>query len=68
MGVAGGILVDRDQARHAAAALVFRAHGVAGALRRDQQHVEIGARLQQVEMNVEAVDEQQRGAVLAPQS
>ena len=28
--VARGVLVDRDQAGHAAAALVFAAHGVAG--------------------------------------
>jgi hypothetical protein len=57
-------LCDRDQARHAAAALIFRAHGVAGALRRDHQHVEIGARLDQVEMHVEAVREHQRRALL----
>ena len=56
--------MDRDQARHAAAALVFRAHGMAGALRRDHQHVEVGARLDQVEMHVEAVREHQRRAVL----
>ena len=58
------VLVDRDQAGHAAAALIFGAHGVAGTLRRDHQHVEIGARLEQVEMHVEAVREQQRRAVL----
>ena len=56
--------MDRDQARHAGAALIFGAHGVAGALRRDHQHVEIGARLDQVEMHVEAVREHQRRAVL----
>ena len=54
----------RQQAGHAGAALVFRAHGMAGALRRDHQHVEIGARLDQVEMDVEAVGEHQRRAVL----
>ena len=64
MGVAGSVLVDREQARHAGAALVFGAHGVARPLRRDHHHVEIGARLDQVEMNVEAVREHQRRAVL----
>ena len=64
MGVAAGVLVDRDQAGHAAAALVFGAHRVAGALRRDHQHVEVGARLDQVEMHVEAVGEHQRRALL----
>ena len=64
VGVAAGVLMDRDQAGHAAAALIFGAHGVAGALGRDHQHVEIGARLDQVEMDVEAVGEQQRGALL----
>ena len=56
--------MDRDQARHAGAALILGAHGVAGALRRDHQHVEVGARLDQVEMHVEAVREHQRRAVL----
>ena len=37
---------------------------MAGALRRDHQHVEVGARLDQVEMDVEAVGEQQRRALL----
>ena len=64
MGVAAGVLVDGDEARHAAAALVFRAHGMAGALRRDHQDVEIGARLDEVEMDVEAVREHQRRALL----
>jgi hypothetical protein len=64
MRVAGRILVDRDQAGHARAALIFAAHGVARALRRDHQHVEIGARLDQIEMHVQAVREQQRRAFL----
>ncbi len=55
--------MNRDQARHAGAALIFRAHGVAGAFRRDHQHVEIAARLDQIEMHVEAVREHQRRAV-----
>ena len=56
--------MDRDQARHAGAALVFRAHRVARPLGRDHQHVEVGARLDQVEMHVEAVREHQRRTVL----
>ena len=64
MGVAGGVLMDGDQAGHAAALQVFAAHRMAGALGRDHQHVEIGARLDQVEMDVEAVGEQQRRALL----
>ena len=61
--VAARVLVDRDEAGHAAAALIFRAHRVAGALRRDHQHVEIGARLDQVEVNIEPVREHQRCAL-----
>jgi hypothetical protein len=64
MGIARGVLVDGDQARHAAALLVFAAHGVARALRRDHQHVEVLARLDQVEVHVEAVREGEGGAVL----
>ena len=56
--------MDREQARHAGAALIFRAHGVAGPLGRDHHHVEIGARLDQIEMDVEAVREHQRRALL----
>ena len=56
--------MDRQQARHAGAALIFGAHGVARALGRDHHHVEVGARLDQVEMDVEAVREHQRRAVL----
>jgi len=37
--------MDRNEARHAGAALILRADGVARAFRRDHQHVEIGARL-----------------------
>jgi hypothetical protein len=39
------------------------AHGVAGPLRRDHHDVEIGARLDQVEVDVEPVGEHQRRAV-----
>ncbi len=64
MRVAARVLMDGDQAGHAAAALVLGAHGVAGALRRHHQHVEVLARLDEVEMDVEAVREHQRRAVL----
>ena len=62
--VAGGVLRDGDEAGHAAAALVLGAHRVARALRRDHQHVEVLARLDQVEVDVEAVREHQRRALL----
>ena len=58
------VLMDGDEARHAAALLVFAAHGVARAFRRDHADVEIGARLDQVEVDVEAVREHQRRALL----
>ena len=64
MGIAAGVLVDGDQAGHAAALEIFAAHGVAGALGGDHQHVQVGARLDQLEMHVEAVGEQQRRALL----
>ena len=57
--VAGGVLLHGHQAGHAAAAHIFRAHGVARALGRDHENVEIGARLDQLEMDVEAVGEGQ---------
>ena len=60
--VAGGILRHGDQARHAAAALIFATHGMAWAFRRDHEHVDVGARLDQVEMDVQAMRERQRGA------
>ena len=56
--------MDGEQARHAGAALIFRAHGMARTFRRDHHHVEIGARLDQVEMDVEPVREHQRRAFL----
>ena len=62
--IAGGVLVDRHQHGTPAPRAIFRAHGVAGALGRDHHHVEVGARLDQVEMHVEAVREHQRGALL----
>ena len=64
MRIAGRVLVDGDQARHAATLLVLAAHEVAGTLRRDQHDVEILARLDLLEVDVEAVREQQGGAAL----
>src|SRR5215510_3571892 len=64
MRVAGGVLVHRHQHRNAGAALVLRPHRVAGALGRDHHDVEVGARLDQIEMNVEPMCEHQRRAVL----
>jgi hypothetical protein len=63
MRVARRILVDGDQARHAAALLVFAAHRVARALRRDHHDVDRSLRLDQAEMDVEAVGEGDRRAV-----
>ena len=40
-GVAGGVLEDREQARHAAAFFEFAAHQMARALWGDQQHIDI---------------------------
>ena len=48
----------------AGAAHIFGAHRVAGALRRHHADVHVGARLDQVEMDVEAVGEEQRRALL----
>ncbi len=64
MGIAGDVLVHRHQHRHAGAALVFRAYGMAGALGRDHHHVKVRPRLNKIEMDVEAMGEHQRGAVL----
>ncbi len=60
MGLAGGILCHGDQAGHAMTLLVLAAHQAAGALGRDQHHVQILARLDLLEVDVEAVREQQR--------
>ncbi len=56
--------MDGDQRRDTAALLVFVAHGVAGALGRDHDHVEIFARFDQAEMHVEAMREGEGGALL----
>lgn len=64
LGLATGVLVDRIDARHAAADFIFATYQCARALRRDQHHVQIRARLDHVEMHVQAVREQQAGALL----
>src|SRR6266513_2818361 len=62
--LAAGILGDREQTRHAAPLAVLAADQVAGSLGGDEHHVEIRARFDLAEMDVEAVREQQRGAAL----
>ena len=62
MRVAGRILMDRDQAGDAAALHIFAADGVAGAFGCDHDHVHILARLDQAEMDVEAMGKGQRRA------
>ena len=51
------------QARHAATLLVLAPHQIARTLGRDQHHVEVLARLDLPEVDVEAVREQQRRAL-----
>ena len=60
--VARGVLRHGQEAGHARAALIFRAHQMARALGRDHEDVEVLARLDQVEVDVEAVGESQCGA------
>src|SRR5690606_17682053 len=56
---ARSVLVDGEQARHAAAGAVGAAHEVAGALRRDHEAVDGLGRGDLVEVDVEAVGERQ---------
>src|SRR5690606_12792583 len=63
MGIARRVLVNGDQARHAATLLVFAANGVARALRRDHDHVDGGLGFDEVEVDVQAVGESQGCAV-----
>ena len=53
--LAGGVVVDRDQAGHAAALDVFAAHGVAGTLGGHHDDVDAGFGLDQAEVDVQAV-------------
>src|SRR5574343_1666789 len=64
LGLAGNVLVDGDQGRHAATLQVLGTNGVTGALRGDHDHVEVGARDDLVVMHIEAVGESKRGALL----
>ena len=56
--------MHRDQHRHAAARGVGRAHGVSRRLRRHHPDVQIGARLDEAVVDVEAVREGERRALL----
>jgi hypothetical protein len=60
--LAGRVLMDSDEAGHAAALGVFAAHGVAGALRGHHDDVDALLRLDQAEMHVQAVGEGNRRA------
>src|SRR5690606_30071705 len=64
LGAAGGVLVDGDQGGHAAPFHVGAAHGVAGALGGDHDHVQVGAGHDQLEVDVEAVGKGQGRAFL----
>ncbi len=59
LGVAGGVLFDRDQGRHAAALEVGATHEVPGSLGSDHGDVNVGWWFNQVKADVEAVREQQ---------
>src|SRR5271163_666052 len=63
LGIAGRILLNREQARYAAAFDELGAHQVAGAFGRDHEDVHVGGRLHELEMDIEAMAE---GEVLAP--
>ena len=54
--------MNGQKARNTAAADIFRTHGVARALRRDHQTVDVTARLDQVEMDIQAMREGNRRA------
>lgn len=54
-GIAGSVLMNGDKAGDAAALLVFAADGMARALRSDHYDVDRGLRLDEAEVDVEAV-------------
>ena len=58
------VLVNGDQRRHAAAFLVLAADEMARALRRDHDHVDVLRRLDRLEVDGEAVGEEERLALL----
>ena len=63
LGLLAGVLVDRDERRHAFALGVLAAHDVAGAFRRDHDDVHIRRRDECFEMDGEAVAEDERLAL-----
>src|SRR5690606_32508495 len=64
LGIAGSVLINGDQVRDAAAFDEFGTYGVARGLRRDHDHVEVGARNNLVVVNGETVGEGQSSALL----
>src|SRR5439155_26508317 len=64
--LAAAILRDGPQSVHALALLVERAERASGPLRRDEEHVEIVARLDHAEVDGEAVTEAKRGTGAQP--
>ena len=63
LGLAGRVVLDRDEARHSAALVVRAAHEVTGTLRRDHPHVDALGRRDLLEVDVEAVRERERVTV-----
>ena len=63
LGLTIGVLLDGDQARHALALDVLATDDVPGALRRDQNHVNVLRRHDRLEVHREPVGEEQRFAL-----
>jgi hypothetical protein len=63
-GVTATVLGYRNQARHAVAFFVLTANQAAGSLRGDQDDIEVGARLDLLVVNIEAVCEQYRSTLV----
>ena len=63
-GLAGGVLLDAHEDGHAPAGLEFTAHRVTGPLGGDHDDVVAGGRLDVPEVDVEAMREKQRRAIL----
>src|SRR5574343_630845 len=64
LGLAGVVLINGDQGRHAATLQVLGTHGVARALRSNHDDVHVSARHDLFVMHVEAVSEGQGSALL----
>ena len=62
--VARGILINRNQGRHASTLEVLGADEVTGALGGDHDHVEVRARFDQLEVDVQTMGEGQHGPLL----